>query len=178
MSGSEYYPQYPGQPPQPRKRHRVRNVLLVMAGAFTVLIILIVALGAASTPKPVARPAVSAAPAAAPAKPVATTPPAPVVLGHFAGSGDYSSPPFTVNGNPVTVVYSYSGNILPGETSGNNFMADVESSGDSQQIANTIGTSGGTTTTLYPDTSYGGSTSYHLSVQATGNWSVTLTEAG
>jgi len=75
----------------------------------------------------------------------------------------------------LTVRYSYSGNILAGETTGDNFTADLKSGSDDQQIANEIGVSGGKTTTLYPDTS--GGNLYHLEVTATGPWSVTITQA-
>ena len=92
--------------------------------------------------------------------------PKPVVL-RFSGSGTWNSPPFKV-GPTVIVKYRYSDNTSG--FGGDNFVADVESSGDVQSIANDIAVSGGKTTTLYPDTSFGGSNMYHLSVTATGPW--------
>jgi hypothetical protein len=90
----------------------------------------------------------------------------PVVL-RFSGSGTWNSPPFKV-GSKVIVKYRYSDNTSG--FGGDNFVADVESPGDVQSIANEIAVSGGKTTTLYPDTSFGGSNMYHLSVTATGPW--------
>lgn len=106
---------------------------------------------------------------------IATVPPPALTVGKYSGSGDWNSAPFTLDGSPLTVDYSYSGNIMPGETSGDNFIADVENSGDDQSIANLEGVSGGATTTLYPDT--GSGDVYHLSVQATGSWQFTITES-
>ncbi len=95
----------------------------------------------------------------------------------FSGSGQWNSPEFTLSCQTpaVKVTYSYSGNDLGGSAS--NFMADIQTpgTGDDQQIANTIASSGGTTTTVYPDTSVAGSR-YYLSVQADGSWSFTLSE--
>ena len=92
--------------------------------------------------------------------------PKPVVL-RFHGSGTWNSPPFKV-GSTVIVKYRYSDNTSG--YGGDNFIADVENSGDDQNIANDIAVSGNKTTTLYPDTSFGGSSMYHLSVTATGPW--------
>jgi hypothetical protein len=105
----------------------------------------------------------------------ATVPPPALTVGKYSGTGDWNSPPFTLNGNPLTVTYSYSGNIMSGETQGDNFAADVENSSDDQSVANLIGVQGSATTTLYPDTSSGGDT-YHLAVTATGSWQFTITE--
>lgn len=189
MTNFDY--QGPAQPPEPRKRHRVRNTVLAILGAFVLLIIILIAT-APSAPKP-SHPAAgtpaatqSSAPAqpAAPssAAPVATQSAVPVMGRKFAGTGNWNSAPFTLSGAPLTVTYSFSGNIMPGELQGDNFIADVVSPGaiqlgDDQQIVNTIATSGGATTTLYPDITRSG-TSYHLSVTATGSWSFTITEAG
>ena len=107
----------------------------------------------------------------------ATVAPAAITVARYSGTGSWNSPQFTLSGQPLTVKFSYSGNSLPGEGSGDNFMADLTSSSDDLQIANEIGVSGGKTTTLYPDTSLGSSV-YHLEVQATGYWSVTITQAG
>ena len=113
--------------------------------------------------------ATSSAPAvAAPAtRAVVRAPkPKPVVL-RFHGSGTWNSPPFKV-GSMVIVKYRYSDNTSG--YGGDNFAADVENNGDNQNIANDIAVSGNKTTTLYPDTSSGGSSNYHLSVTATGPW--------
>jgi len=184
-------PGYPYVPPEPpRKRHRLRKALLWAAAALAALIIVIWAVNAASAPQAPVHPAAGTSAAPAPGRPqesrqASSSPqsaslPAsssgPVTIGSFHGTGDWNSPLFTLDGHPLTVIYSYSGNILPGESEGDNFQADVESSGDIQQIANDIATSGGAATTLYPDTALGGA-SYHLSVTATGSWSFTLKEA-
>jgi hypothetical protein len=85
----------------------------------------------------------------------------------FSGSGNWNSPTFAV-GSTVTVTFSYSGNTSG--FGGDNFIADLQSSGDDQAIANDIAVSGGKTTTIYPDTSFGGTDMYYLSVMATGSW--------
>jgi hypothetical protein len=90
----------------------------------------------------------------------------------FSGSGEWNSPEFKV-GSKVTVTYSYARNT-DGD-GGDNFAADIENSGDDQQIADDIAVSGGKTTTLYPDLSFGAQDMYHLSVQATGSWTFTMT---
>jgi hypothetical protein len=90
----------------------------------------------------------------------------------FSGSGEWNSPEFKV-GSKVTVTYSYTNNTS-GE-GGDNFAADIENNNDDQQIANDIAVSGGKTTTLYPDLSFGNADMYHLSVDATGSWSFTMT---
>jgi hypothetical protein len=108
----------------------------------------------------------SAAPALSP-----TPTPSPSVIARYSGTSNWNSPPFTVSGDsPVlTVTYSYSDN------QDSNFITDLQSSTDEQSIANSIGTTASRTTTLYPDTS--GGDQYHLSITATGNWSITITEA-
>ncbi len=142
--------------------------------------------GAGGGSKPAA--ASTSAPAApttqAPA-PVATTPAAPQnTVYKYSGTGNWSSPTFNIpdDVSSVVVTYSYSGNIMAGEYSGNimagesegdNMIADIQSSSDDQSIVNTIGVSGGTTTTVYPTP--GGDNAYHLSVTATGSWSFTIT---
>jgi predicted lipoprotein len=94
----------------------------------------------------------------------------------FNNSGTWDSPAFRVpDGATVEVTYSYRNNIMAGEDSGDNFMAELDSSGDANSIANAIAVSGGTTTTLSPDTSSGDSNSYHLDVRATGRSAFTVT---
>ena len=110
---------------------------------------------------------VSTSPAKSPPATHAPAPkPKPVVL-RFHGSGTWNSPSFKV-GSTVIVKYRYSDNTSG--YGGDNFIADVENSGDDQNIANDVAVSGNKTTTLYPDTSFGGSSNYHLSVTATGPW--------
>ena len=101
-----------------------------------------------------------------PATHAAVPAPKPVVL-RFHGSGNWNSPSFKV-GSTVIVKYRYSDNTSG--YGGDNFIADVQNSSDDQNIANDIAVSGNKTTTLYPDTSFGGSSRYHLSVTATGPW--------
>jgi hypothetical protein len=115
--------------------------------------------GSSSTPTVTVTHTVPATHAAAPA-------PKPVVL-RFSGSGTWNSPPFKV-GSKIIVKYRYSDNT--DGYGGDNFIANVENNGDDQNVANDIAVSGGKTTTLYPDTSFGGSSMYHLSVTATGPW--------
>jgi hypothetical protein len=90
----------------------------------------------------------------------------------FSGSGEWNSPEFKV-GSKMTVTYSYANNTSG--DGGDNFAADIENNNDDQQIADDIAVSGGKTTTLYPDLSFGNPDIYHLSVDATGSWSFTIT---
>jgi hypothetical protein len=92
----------------------------------------------------------------------------------FIGSGQQNSDTFRLHpGNTkLRVTYSYSNNSSG--FGGDNFIADLVSSTDDLQIANEIAVSGGKTTLLYPDLSFGGSRSYHLEIQATGSWSFTI----
>jgi hypothetical protein len=55
-----------------------------------------------------------------------------------------------------------------------NFIADLVSRDDDLNIANDITISGGKTTRLYPDLSFGGSHVYHVEIQADGNWTITI----
>lgn len=97
------------------------------------------------------------------------------VLISRSGSGEWNSEPFTVTGDsPVLkVTYSYWGNSSG--YGGDNFIAHIDSASDMNSVANTIATSGGKTTMIYPDLS-SGDTAYHLEVQATGQWSFTITQ--
>ena len=96
--------------------------------------------------------------------------PAPSTLS-YSGYSDWNGPGFALTGGTVTVKFTYSDN------SDSNFIADLNANdqGDDQSIANTIGTSGGETETLYP-TEAAGST-YHLSITAQGNWTAKITQA-
>lgn len=93
--------------------------------------------------------------------------PKPAVL-TYSGTSNWTSPPFKVTSGTVTVTYSYSNN------QDSNFIADITSQdqGDDQSISNTIGTQGGTTTTLYPTET---GSAYHLDIIASGSWTVTIT---
>jgi hypothetical protein len=193
-------PQYPVSPPPPapeaprhRKDHRRRNAFLI-AGLSLALGIGIGAAAASGGTKTVthdvAGPTVTQqvpaptvtqqvpgptvtqqAPAPKPApKPVSN------VLLDRSGSGQWNSTQFQVGDGPLTVTYSYDGNSSFGG-SGDNFMADIVSgSSDSLSVANDIAVSGGKTTTVYPNTSFGGSHSYHLEVTATGHWHFKITQ--
>jgi len=101
----------------------------------------------------------------------ATVAPPALTVARYSGTSDWNSPEFTVTGDSpaLTVAYSYSGN------QDSNFIADITNGSDDQSIANDIGTAESRTTTLYPDTSSGDT--YHLTITATGSWSVTITEA-
>jgi hypothetical protein len=92
----------------------------------------------------------------------------------FSGSGQQNSNTFRIHpGNTkLRVTYSYRNNSSG--FGGDNFIADLVSSTDDLSIANEIAVSGGKTTILYPDLSFGGSRDYHLEVQATGGWSFTI----
>ena len=87
----------------------------------------------------------------------------------YSGVSDWNSPTFNIpdNVSSVSIKYSYANN------DDSNFIGDVQSSSDDNNFANTIGTDGGTTTTVYPSPS--GDNSYHLSIMASGSWSVTIT---
>lgn len=89
----------------------------------------------------------------------------------WGGSANWNSPPFELSctSPAVNVNYSYSNN------QDSNFIADLQSSSDDQNIANTIGSSGGTNTTVYPQPQSTTDT-YHLSVTATGSWTFKLSE--
>ena len=174
-------PPVPDLPVRPPRRHRVRTAILASVAGLALLIIGL-SIGsagskpAAATPAPTVTTTViqhAPAPTATQTTHVtvtqtATVAPPPVTVARYSGTSDWNSPQFTLSGQPLTVTYSYSGN------QDSNFIADVENSGDDQSIANTIGSDGGATTTLYP----AGSGAYHLTVEATGSWSVTITQAG
>ena len=95
-------------------------------------------------------------------------------LAHYSGSGQWNGPTFKVLGdNPVLkVTYRYWNNTSG--FGGDNFIADLVSRDDDLNIANDIAISGGKTTRLYPDLSFGGSSHYHLEIQATDSWTVTI----
>ncbi len=97
------------------------------------------------------------------------------VIASYNGSGTWNSPQFRLHDGPVRVTFSYSGNGSS-QYGSDNFMADLVSSSDDLMIANDIAVSGGKTTTLYPDMSYGASPDYHLGVEATGSWSFTISQ--
>lgn len=94
------------------------------------------------------------------------------VIARYSGTGNWNSGEFTSRDSPARVTYSYSGNTMG--YGGDNFIASLTSSTDDLSITNEIAVSGGKTTTLYPDLSYGGSPRYHLEVMATGSWSFTV----
>jgi hypothetical protein len=96
------------------------------------------------------------------------------VLFDGSGSGTWNSKPFQVSDGPLTVTYSYDHNTSG--YGGDNFYADVASNDDDLSITNDIAVSGGKTTTVYPNTSFGGSHSYHLEVTATGHWHFKITQ--
>jgi len=79
------------------------------------------------------------------------------------------------NSPALKVTYSYSGNVDNITGTASNFILNINSSSDRNSVANTIASSGGTTTMVYPDTS-SGDTAYYVEVQAAGHWSVTVTE--
>jgi len=184
-------PPVPDLPPRPPRRHRVRTTILASVAGLALLIIGL-SIGSAGSNPAAAKPAPTitviqhdAAPAPTATQTThvtvtqtATVAPPAITVARYSGTGTWNSPQFTLSGQPLTVTFSYSGNSLPGEGSGDNFMADITSGSDDLQIANEIGVSGGKTTTLYPDLSGGGSSAYHLEIQATGYWSVTITQAG
>jgi hypothetical protein len=123
--------------------------------------------------KTVPGPSVTQTAPASPAPASHAPAPAPAATTHtFSGHGDFNSPTFKV-GSSVSITYSYTGNTSG--FGGDNFIADLQSSSDIQSIANTIATQGGSTTTIYPDTSFGGSDMYYLSVTATGDWTFRIT---
>ena len=88
--------------------------------------------------------------------------------GNGNGGTTWDSAPFNVSASPVLkVTYSYSDNA------DSNFALTITDGSDDQLLANTIGTSGGTTTMVYPADASG---TYHAEVQAAGYWTLTITE--
>jgi hypothetical protein len=194
LSPSGYQQPQPGyqQPPQPAparrpKNPRGRGPKIVGAIVYSLVVLLIgIAIGSASK---------SGTPAAASTQAPATTynsgdnttgpasnpnpadtgssaPAAPAshVLIRFAGSGIKNSAPFNVGSGPVTVTYRF--NCASFGTSGN-FAADLlygnQSSlnSDDLQMANDLATSGGQTTTVYPQDP---GQDYYLSVNSECTW--------
>lgn len=176
----------PTPPRPPRKRHYARN-MLIGAGVFVVAAVS-AGVGAAAagsaTPKPAPTVTVTQQVQVPGPTPTVThttnvkvtktryVPPAPQAVAHYSGTGNWNSSEFSLNGNPVTVRFSYWNNTSG--YGGDNFIADITNTGyDDLAIANEIAVSGGKTTTLYPS----GSGLYHLEVQATGPWTVTITQS-
>jgi hypothetical protein len=128
------YSNVPGQSPQPRKRHRVRNVLLGLFGAIVLIIVLAVVTSgshpATPAPAPVAGTVTSPAyPSTAPAasKPAATkaavtqpaAPAADQVIARFSGTGSGNTGAFTVPADgDWHLSYAY--------TNGSNFAGQAE----------------------------------------------------
>jgi len=85
------------------------------------------------------------------------------------------SPTFQVGSSApeLKVTYSYSGNESGKQPA--NFALSLQSNDDEQLIVNTIASSGGDTTMVYPDVS-SGDTTYHAEVVAAGSWQLTITE--
>jgi hypothetical protein len=173
----------------PRPDHHNRNRVLAGAGAVVALVIGIAvgasASGTTTVTKPVPGPTITATQTVAGPTPTVTqtthvkvtqtvnVPPPALTVASYHGTGSWNSPQFNVSdGAVLTVRFSYWNNTSG--YGGDNFIADIVSSGDNLSLANDIAVSGGKTTTVYPDTSLGGSNLYHLEVQATGPWSVTI----
>ena len=163
------------QPPAGRpgsKRHVLRWVLAAAA-----LIGIGVAIGAVSIPRTVTQKYTVGVNVPGPTVTSTTTvtasppaPPPPATLFSQSGSRNWNSPPFQVTGAVLTVVFSYSGN------QDSNFIAGlVSDQGDDLSIANEIGSTGGKTTTLYPN---GAGGSYHLEITAQGDWTFKITQSG
>lgn len=179
---TEPLPPVPG--PQ-RSKHKARNRTLGGIGAVLALG-LGIAIGASTsttTIKTVAGPTVTQTATVAGPTPTVTqtahvkvtqtvnVPPPALTVATYHGQGSWNSPQFSLSGAPVTVKFSYWNNSSG--FGGDNFIADItDGNVDDLSFANEIATSGGKTTTLYPS----GSGLYHLEVQATGPWSVTITQ--
>ena len=110
---------------------------------------------------------VTASPSATPGQVLLST------SGNGNGGTTWESQPFQVSANSpaLKITYSYSGNVDSTLGQPSNFALSIQSSSDSNLVANTVASSGGTTTMVYPDTS-SGDTTYHVEVQAAGQWSV------
>lgn len=159
------------------KKLIVRTVALIGAGV-TGLVIGLAAGGGSSVPAaaaPVPAPTVTApsvvVTAPGPTVTATATAQPPVLLAKtYNGSGTWNSPRFTLDCDSpvVTVTFSYDHN------DDSNFIADIDAPGGAGggSIANDIASSGGTSTTVYPQSFRGNS--YYLSVTATGNWSFKL----
>ena len=87
-------------------------------------------------------------------------------IASYSGTGMWNSPPFRLHpgSTMLRVKFGYSGNSSG--FGGDNFIADLVSPSDDLSLANDIAVSGGQNTTVYPDTSFGGSRNYHLEVTA------------
>lgn len=95
-----------------------------------------------------------------------------IASGTVTGMGNSSQ--FTVKayGNSrLKVTYQYSGNSTG--FGGDNYTADLMSNSDDQSLANDIAVSGGHTTFVYPDFSFGGSRTYHLNIGLADSTTVT-----
>ena len=168
------------QPPQPpRKRHRVRNVLLGILGAFVLLIVLLVALAPSGTTthNATAQPAITHS---ATAQPAATTAPAaPQTLLSFTGHGNESTPPFNASGD-FTVSWAYSGNVDSslGSPAPDNFIVVMDTPGQGEDVGfngpNDIQASGTGSQTVSGD-----SGSHYFTVQANGasTWTIKVITA-
>ena len=184
-SGPVTAPQ-PTIPSRPPRKHHYGRTALIGAG---VLVVAAVSAGVASaaagdkTPAPVVTPTVTVTQTVAGPTPTVThttnvkvtrtayVPPAPQPVARYSGTGNWNSDQFALSGNPVTVKFSYWNNTSG--YGGDNFIADITNSDlDDLSIANEIATAGGKTTTLYPSSDG----LYHLEVQATGSWTVTITQ--
>jgi hypothetical protein len=95
------------------------------------------------------------------------------VLGSYTITGMGSSPEFTIRpGNTaLRVTYRYSGNSTG--FGGDNYAVDLVSGTDDISLANDIAVSGGHSTRVYPDLSFGGSRHYHAEVQMADSGAVT-----
>jgi hypothetical protein len=165
-----------------RKRSVLAIVGLVAAYLWAAILALVIGITAASGCSPAPAPAAAPPAASAPAKPAtpasppasqapasqapATQAPASKVLLDHTGSATWTSAPFTVAaGTTLKVTYSFWGN------DNSNFAITFD--GDVFGVpANTIATSGGTTSYVYPDTDG----TAHIEVMATGGWHVTITQ--
>lgn len=178
------YGQY--QPPASQKKsHKVRNSLLATGGALAVVVVVAVAVSAGH--ESTDGTGVTAAPAspAAAASPAAPAPTAPPAVQHvtktITGHGSETTGPLhfgcVIDGNPIKVVYSYSGNSEG--YGGDNFTAeldDVSGMPVGDGIVNDIAESGSHETNLYPDEDFS-TPPFHLAVEGDqeAHWSFKFT---
>jgi hypothetical protein len=94
-----------------------------------------------------------------------------IASGTLTGMGNSQQFKLHTGSTRLRVTYHYSGNSTG--FGGDNYAADLVSSSDDQPLANDIAVAGGHTTFVYPDTSFGGSRTYHLNVSLADSGCVT-----
>ena len=113
---------------------------------------------------------------AGPGQPAPAAPASQVLLS-TSSAGNWTSAPFQVTGSSpeLKVTYSFSGNSLPGESSGDNFVLYVDSGSDMNLPPARPRSRAARPPTCTADTSTG-DTGYPVQIEADGPWTVTITQ--